>query len=113
MALDERHAIDPHTGFAVDKKTGVPVSLVGMPHLPVSPETDFPKWVTPHESHVVVQDGGHVVTPLFADFHVSRLDKSVTVLVKDAEEEAKALAAKIEPKAEASEIVEIKDPGPT
>jgi hypothetical protein len=109
MAIDERHEIHPQSGFAVDKKTGVPVGLVGMPHLPVSSETEFPKWVTPHDSHVVMQ-GINKITPHFPEFHVDRSDQSVTVMVKDTEEEAKALAAKVEPKAEEPKG---EDPGPT
>jgi hypothetical protein len=118
MAIDERHMIDPHTGFAVDKETGVPLGLVGKPHLPVSARGEFPKWVTPHASHVV-NHGGHTVVPGFAEHHESRGDRAVTVLVKDAEEEAKALAAKFDPKAEEAKVEEAaeveagKDPGPT
>lgn len=103
MAIDERHEIDTATGFVVDKKTGIPIGLMSQPHLPVSLETDFPKWVIPDASHIVRKqvDGApdHVSTPGFAEFHINRLDGVVTVLVKDAEEEAKALAAREEPKA--------------
>jgi hypothetical protein len=53
---------------------------------------EFPKWVVPHESHVH-QAGDHLSAPLFPDHHVDREGK-LTVLVRDADEEAKALAAK-------------------
>lgn len=51
---------------------------------------EFPKWVVPHDSHVVRQ-GEHLSTPHFPDVHVGR-DSVVTVLVHDAEQEAFALA---------------------
>lgn len=58
---------------------------------------EFPKWVTPDESHIVRQkvEGApdHVSTPGWPEYHVNRVDGSVTVLVKDADEEARALAA--------------------
>jgi hypothetical protein len=69
---------------------------------------EFPKWVVVHESHVV-RSGVVVATdteeeakaraasypvrvPMFAAHHVAR-DGTVTVLVHDADEEAKALGA--------------------
>jgi hypothetical protein len=73
--------------------------------------SEFPKWVKVHDSHIVRKESDvgvaidpatgaarqytalpHVSTPAWQDFHVNREDGSVTVLVKDAEEEAKALA---------------------
>lgn len=51
----------------------------------------YPKWVTPDASHLVKQ-GETISAPLFGEVHVAR-DESVTVLVKDEDEEAKALAA--------------------
>lgn len=59
---------------------------------------EYPKYVEAHASHVVTT-GDHVSTPHFLDFHVGR-DGKVMVLVKDAEDEAKALAAKIEKEVE-------------
>ena len=55
---------------------------------------EFPKWVTPHESHIS-SAGGHV--SVLGDFQ-SHIDRAgnVTVLVHDAEHEAHALAARVE-----------------
>jgi hypothetical protein len=55
---------------------------------------EFPKFVAPHESHVVKTDD-HVSVPMFSGHHVDR-EGLVTVLVHDAEEEAKALAAALQ-----------------
>jgi hypothetical protein len=55
---------------------------------------EFPKWVSPHPSHIEHRKGseGHRIwTPEFPDFHVDRGD-NVTVMVEDAEHEAFALA---------------------
>lgn len=54
-------------------------------------EKEFPKWVRVHESHVVREDGRVVTVPAFPGFHVNRVDGEVTVMVADAEEEAKAM----------------------
>lgn len=55
---------------------------------------EYPKLVAPHESHVLTAPGtGHISVPGFASHHIDR-HNVVTVLVHDAEEEAKALAAK-------------------
>lgn len=98
MAFDPKvHDIDPATGFQVDKDTGHPTGLVGKPHLPVTEERDWPKWVVVHEGHVVRKkgDGGpeHVSVPGFAEFHVNRVGGAVMVLVKDADEEHRAVTA--------------------
>lgn len=65
---------------------------------------EFPKWVKPDDSHIVRKEvPGYpdaVSTPAWPQFHVSRDDGSVTVLVKDADEEACALAAAKPPEAE-------------
>lgn len=62
---------------------------------------EFPKWVSPHDSHIVKsQDGTVQSTPMFPDFHIDRLTGALTVLVHSAEEEAKAIAAKVENKME-------------
>jgi hypothetical protein len=61
---------------------------------------EFPKYIEPHESHVVTQEAAHGdapphrSTPAFGGFHVDREGK-VKVLVHNAEEEAKALAAAV------------------
>lgn len=85
------HKIDPHHGFQVDKETGRPVGI-----FQEDPKrtfgTEWPQWVPVHESHIVVRkmDGApdHVSVPAFPDYHVNRIDGSVTVLVHD-EDEAK------------------------
>jgi hypothetical protein len=79
---------------------------------------EFPKWIVPHASHVARQkvdqkrtrpgsenslraagaDEEHISTPAWPDFHVSRITGEVTVLVKDAKEEALALAEYVAPK---------------
>lgn len=62
---------------------------------------EFPKYVEVHESHVVKQVAPHGDAPPhisikgFAGHHVDR-DGKVTVLVHDADEEAKAMAAFVE-----------------
>lgn len=53
---------------------------------------DYPKWVTPHDSHID-RINAHVSCGLFPLHHVDR-EGHVTVWVGDAEEEAKALAAR-------------------
>lgn len=61
-----------------------------------STSTEWPKWVAPHESHVVRKkaDGApdHVSVTDFADFHVDRVTGEVTVMVKDEEDERRAAA---------------------
>lgn len=99
MAFDqEKHEIDPQTGFAVDKETGVQVGLEQAPLKPVSDDLEFPKWVVPHESRVFRKKSDnapdHVSTPDFENFHVNRVDGSVTVLVKNEDEENIALSNK-------------------
>ncbi len=46
------------------------------------PKDEYPKWVRPHRSHIA---------PAFSEFHAHR-DGTITVLVKNAEEEAMAHA---------------------
>ncbi len=53
---------------------------------------EFPKWVLVHESHIVRRHGSAPVVQSFSNFHVNRVDNSVTVLVHDADEEQRALA---------------------
>ena len=95
MAFDhENHVIDPASGFQRHKDTG---HLIGIEGAPPAQHPDagseFPKWVMPHASHVVMHPiHGHVTTPHFAEHHVDRQSKDVTVLVHDAEDEARALA---------------------
>lgn len=55
---------------------------------------DYPKWVEPHASHLVVGANHHVSVPGFVEFFINRA-RNVTVLVKNEAEEAAALAAKV------------------
>lgn len=112
MLDPNQHVVDPDTGFHVDKDTG---RLVGIeeavkPQPQLNPE--WPKWVVPDESHVsrVKREGfpDHVTAPLWSDFHVNRVDGVVTVLVKDEDEEHRALAAAKAPEPEEAKIEEIK-----
>lgn len=80
-------------GFLRHSETGHLVGIEQKPH-PVAKEVvEFPKWVVPHDTHVSRDAHGHVSVPLFPGHHVGR-DGVVTVMVKDADEEAKALAAR-------------------
>lgn len=56
---------------------------------------EFPKWIEPDPSHV---EGG--VAPLFSESHIDRVTNKIKVLVSTAEEEAKALVAKVLPQTE-------------
>ena len=56
---------------------------------------EYPKWVKPHDS-LIVKQGDNIVVPEFEQCHVNRVNAEVTVLVNDAEEEAKATGAGIE-----------------
>ena len=59
--------------------------------------SEFPKWVEVHESHVHREEGKPPVVPRFPDFHVARDGGSITVLVTDAEHEARATSPHPEP----------------
>ena len=88
MSFDpEVHAIDPKTGFIVDKEHGGVAGLVPAPVKSVP--TYFPKWVHVHPTHL---DGG--VAQAFVQTFTDRKGV-VSVLVHDAEEEAKAIAEKV------------------
>ena len=52
---------------------------------------EYPRWVTPHESHVV--RAGSVSVPDFGQSHVLR-DGTVQVLIENEEEEKRATEAK-------------------
>lgn len=54
--------------------------------------SEYPKWVTPHDRHLV-RHGDHISAPSFPELNVGRSDNVVTVLVRDAEQEAFALSA--------------------
>jgi hypothetical protein len=97
MAFDpEQHEIDPKTGYMVDKETGHPVGLVSNPPVAAPVDTVWPKWIKPHDGHLV-RKGDHVSTPHFPTFHVQRGTGEVTVLVKTEEEEAFALSDPLNP----------------
>lgn len=53
----------------------------------------YPRYVEPHLSHIVTI-GGQRSTPHFPEFHIDRATDVLSVLVNDAEHEAKAKAAK-------------------
>lgn len=92
------HYIDAK-GFARHKRTG---HLLGIEEQPPArhPEEGaaFPKWVAPHANHVQ-RLGDRLSAPHFHPdhFHVDRSD-NVTVLVRNAEEEAFALADPHDPR---------------
>lgn len=65
---------------------------------PVTAPADYPKWIVPHESHVVVDGTGHTSVAGFP-FHKDRVSGGVTVLVENEEAEKVALAASEAPKA--------------
>ena len=87
MAFDPQvHAYDKD-GFIVHKTLG---HKIGIDNVPVHSEsTEWPKWVAVHGSHIL---GG--VAPEFKETFRAR-DGSLTVLVHDAAEEAKAMAEKV------------------
>lgn len=51
---------------------------------------DYPKWVTPHDSHVVRTHAGRPLTPLWPEHHVDR-NGAITVLVHSKDEEDRAV----------------------
>ena len=99
MAFDpEQHELHP-SGFMVDKEDGHPLGIVQAP-IAKHPDNgaDYPKWVKAHESHLIrkqVGEASHVAAPAFAQVYVDR-EGAVTVLVDSAEEEAMAMAPKVE-----------------
>lgn len=97
------HEIDPSTGFQIDKATGLESGIHAIPPgKPESDDRDWPQWIPVHESHVLVKkmDGApdHVSVPAFPDYHVNRIDGSVTVLVHDEDEAKIASSAPQAPK---------------
>ena len=97
MAFDPtKHVLDPETGFIVDKDTGHHVGVHQTPDLPVAEGKSYPKWVAPHESHLVRRDNLPPIAPAYPDIHVAR-DGTVTVLVHDAADEREARAMKKKP----------------
>ena len=52
---------------------------------------EFPKWVNPHESHLVKKDG-QITVPKFETWHRNRVNGHIDVLVNDAAGEALARA---------------------
>lgn len=107
----DNHVIDPKTGFAVHKDTGHVIGLEQAPH-PVLADrnTEWPKWVTPSESHVVrvkvAEDQPEIISvPGWEYYHVNRTDGAVTVLVNNEDEEKLALGEKAEAKPEDAPLV--------
>lgn len=97
MAFDPKlHAMDPVTGFMVDKETGQMAYVQPKPVVS-PPVTEYPKWVPVHESYIVRKktEGApdHVSVTGYSDFHVNRVDGVVTVLVADEDAEKAAGAA--------------------
>lgn len=90
MAIDpEKHIIDPVTGFAVHKDSGHRIGLDNVPDAPAAKHVEYPKWVEPHDSHIVRtehKDGVTISTPDWAQHHVAR-DGVITVFVIDEDEE--------------------------
>jgi hypothetical protein len=96
MAFDpEQHEIDPRTGLMVDKDTKHFVGLVPPPAAEVK-DVEFPKWITPHESHIHRQESPGAPDHISTDQWETHVDRAgnVTVLVHDAEAEALAQGAK-------------------
>lgn len=111
MAFDSKvHEFSPTSGFIVDKQTGHPVGLVANPTLGAIPNRGarYPTWVTPHDSYVVRYEGKPAVTPLLGDCHVDRNTGVVTVLVRDEDDEKRAMseAPKEEDRAAAAQRAE-------
>lgn len=77
---------------------------------------EFPKWVKVHADHIVRGLGG-VSVPTFAQHFVDRVSGAVTVLVHDAQEEARAIAASASPPKDPVQPADIKaalvEPGKT
>jgi hypothetical protein len=107
--------------LARDEASG---KLIGIEPLPVAPHPDvgaeYPRWITPHVSHVhVIHHGpvpddaekielktidgnlivppGTVVSVPGYEYHIRRTDNALTVLVTDEEDEKRALAEYTEP----------------
>jgi hypothetical protein len=92
MAFDPKlHAIDPVTGLIVHKDDGRVVGLVSPESLPPADYQEFPKYVYPHASHIVYEPRNGKLHVENFEYHLDR-HNVVSVLVHDAEEEAKALA---------------------
>ncbi len=68
---------------------------------------EYPKYVEPHGDFVVREDGKPVNVPAWPDFHVGR-DGTVTVLVRDENEEALVTGASPVPPA----AVDLPTPAP-
>ncbi len=99
MAFEpEQHELHP-SGFMIDKEDGHPLGIVQAP-IAKHPDNgaDYPKWVKAHESHLIrkqVGEASHVAAPMFAQLYVDR-EGAVSVVVDSAEEEAMAMAPKVE-----------------
>ncbi len=94
MAFDQtRHGFDEH-GYMIDLKDGHRVGHVPAP-IAVGPPAEYPKWVKPHDTWLVVKTGQgavpHVSAPPWEHVHVNRGDRAVTILVADKDEEKLAM----------------------
>jgi hypothetical protein len=100
MAFDhENHYLD-EKGFARHKETG---HLIGIEAAPPKKHPDeggeYPKWVVAHTGHIQRGLRGGVSTPEFGEHHAAR-DGTVSVLVRDEEDELRAIS---DPKASKSD----------
>lgn len=92
MAFDpNEHVIDPASGFQRHKVTGHMIGIEQAPAKRVSDETEYPKWVTAHLSHVKRDAFGNISTPAFTENFQTRFG-DVHVLVNNEDEEVKAMS---------------------
>jgi len=102
MAFDPAiHDQHPETGLHIDKRTGLPAGLAPLPIVRVNHDDEYPKWVVPHSDHIGRHpQNDYVVTPLFTQHHLNRVNGEVTVLVHNEDEELRAMTG---PAAESEE----------
>jgi hypothetical protein len=97
VKLHESHTVVqrrvPMQGFLRDSETG---HLKGIEQAPpaVSFPGEWPKWVLVHESHVVKQGDNNQVVQGFEEAHRDRSNGKFSVLVRNPEDEKRALGAK-------------------
>lgn len=97
VKLHESHTVVqrrvPMQGFLRDSETG---HLKGIEQAPpvVSFPGEWPKWVLVHESHVVKQGDNNEVVQGFEEAHRDRSNGKFSVLVRNPEDEKRALGAK-------------------
>lgn len=99
VKLHESHTVVqrrvPMQGFLRDSETG---HLKGIEQAPpvVSFPGEWPKWVLVHESHVVKQGEHNEVVQGFEEAHRDRSNGKFSVLVRNPEDEKRALGAKVD-----------------